>query len=484
MNQQHNQDSVDNIIDTLREGDHIHIMGICGTAMGSLAGLLKTSGFKVTGSDQNVYPPISTQLHNLGIAIKEGYKRENLTPKPKLVIVGNVISRTNEEADELLKSDIPYTSFPKAMNAFLLKKTRNIVVAGTHGKTTTTSMMAWVADQCGFKPGFLIGGVAKNFNKTFQLPGDVTSGPSYFVIEGDEYDTAFFDKVPKFIYYRPFGVILGTIEFDHADIYADLAAVKKAFVMLTERVAPEGVIVARAGDPNVAEVLTAARCSQVITFGWNSGDYQVGEWNPEQGSFTIRHQGMATARVNLQVIGQYNVLNALGCFAMTQELGWNPSEVIKALESFSGVKRRQEILGKPHGITVIEDFAHHPTAVRLTIEAVRERYPRQKIFALFEPRSATSRRRIFEADFAQALSGADVAVLAAPYDQSRIAIEDRFSSDRVVEFVRGQGRKAQLCSDNGSIVTFLKEQAKAPDIILIMSNGGFGGLYDQLLKDL
>lgn len=456
---------------------HVHLMGICGTAMGSLAGLLKARGFHVTGSDQNIYPPMSTQLEHLNIPIMKGFKKENLNPKPDFVVVGNVISKKNEEAQALLSSQIPYSSLPQVMEDLILSDTQNIVVAGTHGKTTTTAMIAWIADQCGFKPGFLIGGVAKNFGNTFRLP----QGP-YFVIEGDEYDTAFFDKVPKFVHYKPKYTILSSIEYDHADIYPDLLAVKRAFSLLIEKMDPRGLMVTRAEDLNVREV--ARSFSNIVSFGWSDGDFRVGKWEPRDGSFEVLYSQKVEAKIKLNLIGRYNVLNALSAYALSKELGWDHKSVIKALETFQGVKRRQEIIGESHGILVIEDFAHHPTAVQLTIDAVKERYPEGTLFSIFEPRSATSRRKVFQEEYVHAFEKSDHVLISKPYDQSRIPESERFSSELLVRNLQSKKIKAVTVSDNNEIVKYIKQETKYGDIVLVMSNGGFDGLYNQLLSSL
>lgn len=464
----------------LKPGAHIHMIGICGTAMGSLAGLLKERGFKVSGSDQNVYPPMSTQLENLGIKIMQGYKRENLNPRPDFVIVGNVISKTFDEADELLKSDIPYTSLPKAMGEIIIADRHSIVVSGTHGKTTTTSLMSWIAQSLGHNPGFMIGGIPKNFGKSYQVPqGD------WFVIEGDEYDTAFFDKVPKFIHYRPRSVILTSVEFDHADIYRDLDHVKEAFTMLLKLIPEGGNLITNAEDENILSILKSAKVKNVKTFGLAKGDYQAHNIKLEATggvSFDVVAGGKTLNRVKTQMIGDYNIRNALAAYALARELGWNESKVVEALGSFEGVKRRQEIIGQPGGITLIEDFAHHPTAVGQTIATVQSRYPNAKVFSIFEARSATSRRKVFQQEYVDAFAQAHAVLLPPAYDQSKISEDDRFSTDDLIRDIRARGTQADLCESVDDIVTKVKERAKRGDVVLIMSNGGFGGIY-QKLKD-
>lgn len=486
----------------LSPGAHVHFMGICGTAMASLAGLLKDRGFKVTGSDQNVYPPMSTQLERIGIPIMLGYKRENLQPRPDLVIVGNVISRTHEEAQALLESDIPFTSLPSAMGQIVIDHRHSIVVAGTHGKTTTTSLMAWVTDQLGLKPGFMIGGIPKNFSLSYRVPaGD------WFVIEGDEYDTAFFDKVPKFIHYRPRSVILTSVEFDHADIYRDLDHVRQAFRQLLRLLPPGGVLVANADDVNIKDLLNLERelLSQhgrrVVTFGLESGDYRacnISALSESAGTqFEIhRNANSATSAsgstlgvshpqlITSQLIGDYNVKNVLAAFALSQSLGFANQSVVDAIASFAGVKRRQEIIGRPNNITIIEDFAHHPTAVKQTIETVQARYPKAKVFSVFEARSATSRRSVFQHEYAEAMGVAQAVLLPPPFNQAAIQESDRFSIDTLVNDLKGRGVEAGVFPSVEAIVASLKERARPGDVILVMSNGGFGGIYELLLKEL
>ncbi|WP_413944723.1 UDP-N-acetylmuramate:L-alanyl-gamma-D-glutamyl-meso-diaminopimelate ligase [Bdellovibrio sp. HCB-162] len=466
----------------LKPGSHIHLMGICGTAMASLAGLLKDRGFKITGSDLNPYPPMSTQLESLGINIMKGYKAENLHPKPDFVIVGNVISANNEEAQELKKLEIPYTSLPKAMGEFIIADRESVVISGTHGKTTTTSMMSWVAENAGVKPGFLIGGIPKNFSQSFKNPEG-----NYFIIEGDEYDTAFFDKVPKFIHYKPKHVILTSVEFDHADIYKDLQAVKDAFARLMILIPENGTLLACAEDANVMELRKLAKCKNSFTYGFNSNaDFRAKVlFQNEKGlGFEVHHKGEILGPYAMQITGDYNVLNATAVVAMSKILGFSENRIQIALESFEGVKRRQEILGEPNGVLVIEDFAHHPTAVRETVKGIQKKYPNRKVFSVFEPRSATSRRKVFQQDYVDAFKGSHEVLLAKAFDQSKIDEENRFSSHELVEDLKKSGVTAADFDTADDIVAALKSRAKTGDVILIMSNGGFDGIYGKLLKAL
>lgn len=469
-------------ISDLKPGHHIHLMGICGTAMASLAGLLQDRGFKVTGSDSAPYPPMSTQLEKLGIPVVKGYAAKNLQPRPDFVIVGNVISASNEEAQELVRLGIPYTSLPKAMGEFIIAGRESIVVSGTHGKTTTTSMMSWICQVQGVKPGFLIGGIPKNFSKSFQNPEG-----KYFVIEGDEYDTAYFDKVPKFVHYRPRHVILTSIEFDHADIYADLDAVKAAFISLLKLIPADGTLVYCAEEKNILDILPQTSCKRRLSYGIETGDYQarVIKMDDSGTEFELIRSGKATGEVyQTKMGGRYNVLNALACLAMTESLEFDARKVREALQSFEGVKRRQEILGEPGGVLVIEDFAHHPTAVRETVAGIQAKYPKKKIFSVFEPRSATSRRKVFQQDYVNALTPAHEVLIAQAFDQGKIDEGNRFSSDELVGDLRGRGRTANVFGSADAIVEYLVKNAKAGDGVLIMSNGGFDGIYQKLLTGL
>ncbi len=466
----------------LKPGSHIHLMGICGTAMASLAGLLKDRGYKITGSDMNPYPPMSTQLESLGINIQKGYKAENLHPKPDFVIVGNVISANNEEAQELVKLGIPYTSLPKAMGEFIIENRESIVISGTHGKTTTTSMMAWVAENAGKKPGFLIGGIPKNFSQSFKNPEG-----NLFVIEGDEYDTAFFDKVPKFVHYKPKHAVLTSVEFDHADIYKDLQAVKDSFAKLMHLIPVDGTLLACAEDANVMELRKLCKAKNNFTYGFKSdADFRAKVlFQNEKGvGFEVHHKGEIMGPYNMQITGDYNILNATAVVAMSKILGFSENRIQIAMESFEGVKRRQEILGEPNGILVIEDFAHHPTAVRETVKGIQKKYPGRKVFSVFEPRSATSRRKVFQKDYVEAFKGSHEVMLAKAFDQSKIDAENRFSSHELVSDLKSAGVTAEDFDSADQIVTALKTRAKRGDVILIMSNGGFDGIYTKLMKAL
>ena len=465
----------------LKPGGHIHLMGICGTAMASLAGILKDLGYKVTGSDQNVYPPMSTQLERLGIPIQLGFKKENLQPRPDLVIVGNVISRNNPEAEALLATDIPYTSLPKALGDFAIGQRDSYVISGTHGKTTTTSLMAWVTDALQMGAGFLIGGIPLNYGLSFRAPTG-----NAFVIEGDEYDTAFFDKVPKFIHYRPKHVILTSIEFDHADIYRDLDHVKQAFRQLLELIPADGTLVYNAEDANIRDLLPHCRAGKKFGYGNSHGDFQMADRAVVEGrnQFAAVFRGERVADLALKVFGEHNSLNALSVFAMAEARGWPRNKVLQALADFKGVKRRQEILGEEKGITVVEDFAHHPTAVDLTLKCMRERFPGRRLVAVFEPRSATSRRKVFQDDYARAFRSADLIYIAQPFDQTKIDPANRFSTDELIQDLRRNGKTAESGVDTVDLLSKMAPSLRPKDVVLIMSNGGFDGIYQKLFAQL
>lgn len=465
----------------LKPGSHVHLMGICGTAMASLAGLLKDRGFKITGSDSNPYPPMSTQLESLGIPVMIGYKKENLHPAPDFVIVGNVISASNEEAQEMARLKLPFGSLPQAMGEFIIADKECINISGTHGKTTTTSLMAWVAEVCGQKPGFLIGGIPKNFSQSFRNPEG-----KYFVIEGDEYDTAYFDKVPKFTHYKPRHAVLTSVEFDHADIYADLDAVKRAFRQLIHLVPVDGTLIACADDANVMELYKESKCKNSFTYGLRGGDFHAQILNETAAGieFQVRFKNEMLGPFTVNMSGEYNILNATSVVAIATCLGFETAKVKQALKSFEGVKRRQDILGEPQGILVIEDFAHHPTAVRETVKGLQKKYPGRKLFSVFEPRSATSRRKVFQKDYVEALKSSGEVLLARAFDQSKIDAENRFSSEELVADLKRTNVAADSYESADAIVGALKARAKRGDVILIMSNGGFDGIYGKLLKAL
>ena len=469
-------------IKSIKPSAHIHMMGICGTAMASLAGLLKDRGFKISGSDSNPYPPMSTQIEAMGIKIAKPYQIENLNPKPDFVVVGNVISANNPEAQELVNLQIPFCSLPQAMGEFIIADKDSYVIAGTHGKTTTTSIMSWVAECCGLKPGFLIGGIPKNFNQSFRNPEG-----GLFIIEGDEYDTAYFDKVPKFIHYKPKHVVLTSVEFDHADIYKDFNAVKAAFLRLMSLIPKDGTLVYWGDDRNVTAVAQTTPALKKISYGFEKQNDFVAtiiEEKEHYCRFKITHQEETLLEIQIPVVGRYNILNATSVAIMGYLREWPIEGVKKGLSTFAGVKRRQEHLGEFAGVTLIEDFAHHPTAVRETIMAIQNKFSGRKVFSVFEPRSATSRRKVFQKDYVEAFSQAQEVILAEAFDQSKLNETDRFSSQELIDDLKNKNTTATCYADEDQIVKHLVTNSKPTDVILIMSNGGFGGIYQKLIDGL
>ncbi len=457
---------------------HIHLLGICGTGMGSLAGMLKDRGYHITGSDQAVYPPMSTFLSGLGIEVIQGYGPENLKSRPDLVIVGNVITRVNPEAQELMRLGLPFLSFPQALAQFFLQDKVSLVITGTHGKTTTSSLLASILDQAGLEPSFMIGGILMGYERNYQIG----AGP-YFVIEGDEYDTAFFDKGPKFLHYRPHFAVLTSIEFDHADIYPDVEAIQTAFSRFLSIIPEEGLLVVHGADPRIQEILHQAPCP-VETYGMeNQWEWHLEDLTThENGSrFTVYRRGAFWHSFDSPLIGKHNALNFLSLIPILIHVGLNPEDIARGLAGFQGIHRRQEIRGVRAGVTVIDDFAHHPTAVRETIRAVRSQYPDRRLIAVFEPRTNTSRRNIFQNDYVSSFEGADLIVIREAPDLEKIPEGERFSSVRLVEELISVGKQARYFPATDEILEFLSRQFKSGDIVLIMSNGGFDRIHERLL---
>jgi UDP-N-acetylmuramate: L-alanyl-gamma-D-glutamyl-meso-diaminopimelate ligase len=461
---------------------HIHLSGICGTAMASLAGLLQLQGHHITGSDNAVYPPMSDLLRSLGIPVLEPYAEANLAPAPDLVVIGNALSRGNPEVECVLDRRIPFTSMPALLKDQFLTGRESLVVAGTHGKTTTTSMLAWIY-QCAsrqnpaLEPSFLIGGVAENFGASFQLRPTRT-----FIVEGDEYDTAFFDKGPKFLHYFPDGLILTSIEFDHADIYADLEAVKTAFKRLVNLVPRRGLIVAYDGSPTVSECVARAFCP-VQRYGFGpQADWRIQNLRPQDGlsRWEVWHDGSLWADLEMSLAGEHNALNATAAAALASSQGIGKQTIQAALASFKSVKRRLEVRARIGGITIIDDFAHHPTAIRETLRALRSVYPQSRLWAVLEPRSNTLRRKVLEADLVESLRLADRVVLAGVYQQQRIPDAERLHPEDVVRALNAQGTPSELFPDADSIVNGIAPRLEPGDVVAILSNGGFGGIYEKL----
>jgi UDP-N-acetylmuramate: L-alanyl-gamma-D-glutamyl-meso-diaminopimelate ligase len=465
----------------VRFPESVYLIGIGGSAMTPLAGMFAERGCRVTGSDTGVYPPTSNVLRELGIPWKEGFREENLAPPPELVVIGNAISRGNAELEYVLDQKIPYCSLPEALHDLFLPGHDSLVVTGTHGKTTTTSMLAWILHAAGRRPNFLIGGVAENFGKSYGL-----GGGAEFVLEGDEYDTAFYDKAPKFLHYRPDELIVTSLEFDHADIYADLAAIEIQFRRLVNLVPRRGRIVCWGESPTVRGVVSKAFCS-VETYGLSAdNDWIAGDIEFRDGAthFRVVRHGTEEARVELPMSGRHNVLNALAAIAVARSRGVSAEAIEQGFASFRGVTRRMTVRGTAGGVVVVDDFAHHPTAIRATIEAARSRWPGKPLWVAFEPRSNTMRRRIFESALADALATADGAVLGRVHRAQFLPEAERLSPERVVARMRQQGGGGEALQDSAQIAEFLAAKLRDGGVALILSNGSFDGLCEKLLATL
>lgn len=457
----------------------IHLIGICGTAMASLAGMLKARGFDVRGSDAAAYPPMSTFLESLGIQVMQPFAEQNLDPAPDLVVVGNAISRGNPELEYLLDRRIPFVSMPQVIHDEFIRGHNSLVIAGTHGKTTTTSMSAWIFQFAGRNPSFLVGGIAENFGSSFA----VTDGME-FIIEGDEYDSAFFDKGPKFLHYFPDAVILTSVEFDHADIYRDLDAVKFAFKRLVNLVPRRGKVIAWDGSANVSECVARAFCP-VERYGFAPDSF----WRIENVSYessctrwSVLRDGQHFADFEFALAGEYNVLNATAAAALAYHYGIGPEVIAGALREFRSVKRRLEVRAEVDGITVIDDFAHHPTAIGATLGALRKRYAGRRIWAILEPRSNTLRRNVFQRELVESLALADQAIVASVFFKANDALssDERLDVERVVSDLNARGVPARQLPDVDAIVNDLAARANSGDVLAILSNGGFGGIYEKL----
>jgi UDP-N-acetylmuramate: L-alanyl-gamma-D-glutamyl-meso-diaminopimelate ligase len=461
---------------------HIHLSGICGTAMASLAGLLQLQGHRITGSDKAAYPPMSDLLRGLGIPVAEPYAETNLTPVPDLVVIGNALSRGNPEIERILDERIPFTSMAALLRQEFLIGREPLVVAGTHGKTTTTSMLAWIyqvaaRENAALEPSFLIGGVAENFGSSFQL-----RPTRIFIVEGDEYDTAFFDKGPKFLHYFPDALILTHVEFDHADIYADLDAVKTAFKRLVNLVPRRGLIVAYDGNENVTECIARALC-RVERYGFSeAAHWRLSNLRYHDGAmhWSVSHNGAPWAELEMRMAGEHNALNATAAAALAFGQGVGVESIREALRTFMSVKRRLEVRDEVAEITIIEDFAHHPTAIRETLRALRAVYPSRRIWAVLEPRSNTLRRKVLEPELIESLRHADHVVLAGVYQQQRIPDAERLHPEDVVDKLNAAGTPAELLPDADAIVAGIAPRLAPGDVVAILSNGGFDGIYQKL----
>jgi UDP-N-acetylmuramate: L-alanyl-gamma-D-glutamyl-meso-diaminopimelate ligase len=465
---------------------HIHLIGICGSAMASLAGMLQTRGYHLTGSDAAAYPPMSDLLKELGIAIKEPYAEANLEPRPDLVIVGNAISRGNVELEYVLDHRIPFRSLAETIQHEFLPGKESLVVAGTHGKTTTTSMLAWIYEvasrtQPELTPSFLIGGIAENFGTSFQ----VREGKP-FILEGDEYDTAFFDKGPKFMHYFPDALILTHVEFDHADIYADLDAVKTAFRRLVNLVPRRGRVIAYDGSSNVDDCVARAFCT-VERYGFKPGStWQIKDLTHEgtTSTWNIIRSGQNWLQVSLPMPGEHNALNATAAAALAAGHGIEPAAIVEALGTFHSVKRRLEVRAIAAGVTIVDDFAHHPTAIRETLKALRAAYPGKNLWAVLEPRSNTLRRNVFERELVESLALADAIVVAGVFKQESIPEGERMHPEKVVAALVSAGHDATFYPTADAIVQGLTPRLASGDVVAILSNGGFDGIYTKLPQQL
>ena len=470
------------------QAKHFHLVGVCGTAMASLAGMLKAQGHRVTGSDKAFYPPMSDELQRLGIETYDGFDPAHLDPAPDLVVVGNATSRGNAEIEQALNAKLRCASMPEVIRENFIRGRHSVVVAGTHGKTTTTSLLAWVMETGGLDPSFLIGGVAENFGASFKV-----SRSPYFLIEGDEYDTAYFDKSAKFMHYLPDTAILNNIEYDHADIYPDLEAVKKAFRLLVNLLPSQGRLIAGWDSPVVREVVERPVAPQgvwcpVESFGIESED---AKWTargieslPDETRFKVFCEGREWGGIRTPLAGHFNVRNCLATIAAAEALGVARAAVAEALATFKSVKRRMQVRGVAGEVTVIDDFAHHPTAVRETLLAAEQKYPGRRLVAIFEPRSWTSRKKVFQDEYARAFAPAGYVVIAPLFESFRLAADDQLSLDELIADIRAQGKKAASIEGADAIVAHLAPELRPGDVVVVMSNGGFGGIHQKLLDAL
>jgi UDP-N-acetylmuramate: L-alanyl-gamma-D-glutamyl-meso-diaminopimelate ligase len=465
---------------------HYHLIGICGTAMASLAGMLQAKGYKVTGSDQNVYPPMSTQLEKLGIKILEGYRAENVNLGADCIVVGNAISRGNPELEEVLNRKLVYRSQAEIVKEEFIRGKKSLVVAGTHGKTTTTSLATWVCEVGGLNPSFLVGGVVQNFDSSFRV-----SNSDYFVIEGDEYDTAYFDKKPKFMHYLPEVAIVNNIELDHADIYRDLHEIKYQFSRLMNLVPGNGRLICGVDSEAVREVLREMHgklYTAVETFGINCEATWMAsyiEFINDKTRFAVFKNNHFFGEFQIGLIGEFNVRNALAVIAAASFWGVQKEKIQQAFDTFKSVKRRMEIRGIEAGVTVIDDFAHHPTAVEETLKALRMRFPENRLIAVFEPRTWSSRLAVFQERYAKAFSVADYVVIAGVYNVAKASeLGKVLDVDELVEDIRIQGKPAFSYPNADVIVEKLVKELKEGDVVVMMSNGGFDNIHEKLLNKL
>jgi UDP-N-acetylmuramate: L-alanyl-gamma-D-glutamyl-meso-diaminopimelate ligase len=460
----------------LSEIRSVHFVGICGTAMASAAAAMKARGYHVTGSDHNVYPPMSTFLEGQKIEVSPAFSEANLAYKPDLVVIGNAISRGNAEAEAVLDHKLRYCSLPELLKEYFIRGKRSLVVTGTHGKTTTTSLLTWVFEHNGLNPSYLIGGIPNNFNA-----GARFTDSNWFIIEGDEYDTAFFDKRSKFVHYMPEVVIVNNLEFDHADIFENLGAVQTAFKRLINLIPRNGQLLANGDEPNLAPLLNITHCP-VKRFG-------LGENNAIR-AFNMCYGPTATTfeipsfKFHLNMVGELNVRNALAVVSCAKHCGLSNKQIQSAFDTFKGIKRRMEIRGIAGGVTVVDDFGHHPTAIRETLGALRLKYPSQRIWAIFEPRSNTTRRNVFQHELAAAFRDADKIVIAQVARLELLKPEERLNPEQLMKDIKSSGKPAEYLPDADAIVAHVRHEAQGGDVICVFSNGGFGGIHEKLLSAL
>lgn len=449
--------------------------------MGALACMLKEMGYEVTGSDQKVYPPMSDFLARKGISLMEGFSADNLSHRPDLVIVGNAVGKDNPEAVRMMETGLFYCSMPQALNRFAAKGKKTLLVTGTHGKTTTSSILAWILYKAGLDPSFMIGGIVRNFDSNYRI-----GKGEYFVVEGDEYDTAFFDKGPKFLHFDSSVTVLTSIEFDHADIFRDLEHVKQAFGSMIGKIVPGNLLIAYDGDENIDSLIKNRDCLMERYGKKENSSWRLGQVfiKPPWTFFDVMKKGDLFGSFKTKLVGEHNLLNALSVIAAADHLRVSPGAISEALETFEGTKRRQEVRGVKKGITVMDDFAHHPTAVRETIKAVKPFYRLGRIIAVFEPRTNSSMRRVFQDVYSLSFDSADIVCISVPPLLEKIPPGERFSSEQLVEDLKSRGKDAHYFGDTQSIIDFLVKESKAGDLVIIMSNGGFENIHERLLKAL
>ena len=469
----------------MSEPKHVHVIGIGGSAMAPLAGMLREQGFQVTGSDSGVYPPASTLLESLGISFYNSFDAAHLEPPPDLAVIANIIARGNPELEEVLDRKIPYRSMPEILEEVFLSGRHSIVVSGTHGKTTTTAMLAWIFHSAGKRPNFLVGGVAENFGKSYGL-----GGGEDFILEGDEYETAIWDRGPKFFHYHPDDLIITSLEFDHADIYPDFETYELAFRRLVNLVPRKGRVVIWGDTQESGPALRRAASkafSPVETYGFSAENDWVGSDVKSEGAttkFRISHRSKMFGEFTLSAMGRHNVLNSMAAIAVAHGRGIDGDALRKALATFRSVKRRMDVKGEVGGILVVDDFAHHPTAVRATIDAARTRWPERRLWAILEPRSNSMRRKVFQDSLPKALALADRVVLGGVFRAQQLGDENRLNPETVAQSVRELGREAHAFASADEIADYLSNEGKSGDLFLIMSNGSFDGLCEKLLKKL